>query len=115
MAVADLVGDEFERDEIRGPLAARGVQFTAMGPWSAGTAAVLLMDSAGNDGGAAGQTAFAAGGPGAVTDALIDAVRAYGGEVRTGAEVVSLIERGDRAAGVALASGEEIASRTVVS
>ena len=39
MAVADLVGEMFERDEVRGALAARAVQFTAMGPWTAGTAA----------------------------------------------------------------------------
>ncbi len=35
-----------------------------MGPWSAGTTNVFLTDSAGNDGGAAGQTVYARGGPG---------------------------------------------------
>ncbi len=54
MAVADLVGEWFTDDAVRAALAVRGTQFTAMGPWSAGTALVLLADSAGNDGGAAG-------------------------------------------------------------
>ena len=45
----------------RSPGAASGTR--AMGPWSAGTTAVLLADSAGNDGGAAGETVFAKGGP----------------------------------------------------
>ena len=42
MAVADFVGEWFESDAVRAALAARGTRFTAMGPWSAGTALVLL-------------------------------------------------------------------------
>ena len=71
MAVADFVAEAFETDALRAAIAARGIQYTAMGPWSAGTTAVLLADSAGNDGGAAGQTVFARGGPGALADALV--------------------------------------------
>jgi phytoene dehydrogenase-like protein len=115
MAVADLVGESFESDAIRGALATRGVQYAALGPWSAGSAAVFLFDSAGNSGGAAGTTAYARGGPGALTDALVSAVRAFGGEVRTSAEVVAVTERGGKATGVALAGGEEISARVVVS
>jgi phytoene dehydrogenase-like protein len=115
MAVADLVGDEFDRDEVRGALASRGVQFTAMGPWTAGTAAVLLMDSAGNDGGAPGQTVFARGGPGALASALASAARSNGAEIRTGAEVTAVTTREGRASGVVLAGGEEISASIVVS
>jgi phytoene dehydrogenase-like protein len=116
MPVADLVGERFERDEVSAAIAARGVQFTAMGPWTAGTAAVLLNDSAGNDGGAPGQTVFAAGGPAAVAEALARAARALGAEIRTGAEVASIATNADgRATGVTLAGGEEIAARAVVS
>jgi phytoene dehydrogenase-like protein len=115
MAVADLVGEAFETDALRGALAARGVQYAAMGPWSAGSASVLLFDSAGNDGGAVGQTVFARGGPGALTEALASAVRANGGELRTGAEVVAITDRDGRATGVALASGEELAAPAVIS
>jgi phytoene dehydrogenase-like protein len=114
MAVADFVGEAFEDDGLRAAIAARGVQLTAMGPWSAGTAGVLLADSAGNDGGAAGQTVFARGGPGAVTDALVSAVRATGGEVRTEAEVVAVGDRDGRVTRVVLASGQEIRSAVVV-
>ncbi len=64
MAIADFVAESFETDALQAAIAWRGVQYTAMGPWSAGTTAVLLADSAGNDGGAAGQTVFARGGPG---------------------------------------------------
>ena len=91
------------------PLAARGSLFTAMGPWSAGTALVLLADSAGNDGGAAGQTTFAKGGPAA----LARGARGRGGRGRRrgahrrgGVDAARPRRRGSP--GVALASGEEI-------
>ena len=61
MAVADFVAEAFETDALQAALAWRGVAYTAMGPWSASTAAVLLGDSAGNDGGAAGPTVYRRG------------------------------------------------------
>ena len=115
MAIADLVAEAFETDAVRAALAWRGVRYCSVGPWSAGTAAILLMDSAGNDGGAAGETVFARGGPGALADALLAAAQAADTEVRTGAEVIAISSRDGRATGVVLASGEEIAARAVVS
>src|SRR5207342_413008 len=96
MAIADFVAESFETDALRAAIAWRGVQYTAMGPWSAGTTAVLLADSAGNDGGAAGQTVFARGGPGAVSAALESAAREAGVEIRTGSEVVAINSREGR-------------------
>ena len=114
MAIADFVAESFESDAVQAAIAWRGVQYTAMGPWSAGTTAVLLADSAGNDGGAAGQTVFARGGPGALVTALEAAAREAGVEIRTGAEVVAITSSSGRATGVALASGEELTARAVV-
>ncbi len=114
MAIADFVAESFDTDAVRAAIAWRGVQYTAMGPWSAGTTAVLLTDAAGNDGGAAGQTVYARGGPGALVAALEGAARDAGVEIRTGAEVVAITSRDGRATGVALASGEEISARAVV-
>lgn len=113
MAVADLVGEWFTDDAVRAALAVRGTLFTAMGPWSAGTALVLLSDSAGNDGGAPGQTAFARGGPAALALALSRAARAAGAEVRTGAEVAQVLTRNGRIEGVELSTGEQITAPTV--
>jgi phytoene dehydrogenase-like protein len=115
MAVADFVGEAFQSDALRGAVAMRGVQYTAMGPWSAGTAAVLLSDSAGNDGGAAGQTVFARGGPGEVARALAEAVRRLGGEIQSSSEVAAVKSAGGRVSGVALTSGVELDARVVVS
>ena len=114
MAVADFVAESFETDALRAAIAWRGIQYTAMGPWSAGTTAVLLGDSAGNDGGAAGQTVFARGGPGALVKALESAAREAGVEIRTGAEVVAITSSDGRATGVVLADGDELSARAVV-
>jgi phytoene dehydrogenase-like protein len=115
MAVADFVGESFEADPVRATVAARAVQFTGLGAWSMGTTAVLLADSAGNDGGGAGQAVFAKGGPGAVADALAAAARAFGAELRTGADVVAITTDDGRVTGVALASGEEVRASIVAS
>jgi phytoene dehydrogenase-like protein len=115
MAVADLVQEVFEDEAIRGPLCTRGVLFTACGPWSAGTAAVLLNDSAGNDGGAAGTTVFARGGTRTLASALASAATSAGADIRTGVEVTGIRSRDGRVLGVTLADGTEIDAGLVVS
>jgi phytoene dehydrogenase-like protein len=115
MAVADFVAESFESDALRAALAWRGVRYGAVGPWSAGTAAMLLGDTAGNDGGAAGETVFARGGPGALAEALAAAAREAGATIRTSAPVVRITSRDGRATGVVLESGEEISAAAVVS
>src|SRR5690242_18926633 len=115
MAVADFVAEAFETDALRAAVAWRGVKYSFLGPWSAGSTAILLGDSAGTDGGAAGQTVFAVGGPGAVGDALAAAARAAGAQIRCNAPVASIATRDGRATGVVLASGDEIAADVVVS
>ena len=96
-------------------LATRGIRYTAMGPHMAGTSAVMLTDSAGNGGGAAGETVYARGGPGALAAALASAAREAGVEIRTGAEVIAIRDDHEAVTGVALADGEEIEAGIVVS
>ena len=115
MAVADFVAEAFETDALRAAIAWRGVRHSFLGPWSAGSTAILLGDSAGNDGGAAGQTVYAIGGPGAVSEALASAARAAGAEIRCGSRVSAIATREGAVTGVVLASGEEIAASTVIS
>ncbi|HEY3523291.1 MAG TPA: NAD(P)/FAD-dependent oxidoreductase [Candidatus Limnocylindrales bacterium] len=115
MAVADFVAESLQSDALRAAVAWRGVRNTSLGPWSAGTTLNLLQDAAGNDGGAAGETVFARGGPGALTQALASAARSFGAEIRTGAEVVEVVTNAaGQATGVRLASGEEIGGRAIV-
>jgi phytoene dehydrogenase-like protein len=114
MAVADLVGESFETERLRAAIAARGTWGMFAGPWSAGTGANLLFQTA-FDAHSAGPAAFVRGGPGALTAALAAAARRAGAEVRTDAEVARVLIRDGRAMGVVLASGEEIPARAVVS
>ena len=93
MAVADLVQEVFEEEAVRGPLSTRGVLFTACGPWSAGTAALFLNDSAGNDGGRRGPPCSRAGGRRRSPAALASAATSAGAEIRTGAEVTAIRSR----------------------
>ncbi len=115
MAVADLVAEVFDDEAVRGPLTTRGVLYTSTGPWAAGSAAVFLTDSAGNDGGAAGQSTIARGGSGALATALEASAMGNGVEIRTGAEVAEIRSRDGRVAGVTLADGETIDASLVVS
>jgi phytoene dehydrogenase-like protein len=113
--IADWLEDRLESETLRALVATRGIRYTTMGPRMAGTAAVLLTDSAGNDGGAAGETVLARGGPGALAAALEAAARAAGVTIRAATGVVRVIDRDGRATGVVLAAGEEIAARAIVS
>src|SRR3954467_1099328 len=115
MAVADLVQEVFESEAVRGPLASRGVLYTAMGAWATGTAAVFMSDAAGTDGGAAGTAVFPVGGTGALADALAQAAASFGVRVGPGADVVQIRNRGARAIGVTLADGQELNAPLIVS
>ncbi len=115
MAVRDLVEEWFESDALRAAIAARGVLYSALGPRAPGTTGVLLTDAASSNTGLAGEAVFARGGPQSVTNALAAAVRATGGEIRTAARVACIRRDGERAVGVALANGDELDARVVVS
>ncbi|MGC2674347.1 MAG: NAD(P)-binding protein, partial [Candidatus Acidiferrum sp.] len=71
MAVADFVSEFFETDLLRAVIAARGIFGTALGPWSAGSTAVLLLRAAA-DSHPVGSAAFPRGGLGSLTHALAD-------------------------------------------
>lgn len=115
MPVADFVAEAFTTDALRAAIATRGIQYAALGPWSAGTTALLLADSTGSDAGAAGHVVFARGGPGRLVRALEDAARSYGAVIRVGAEVSRVTTSNGTASGVILQSGEEITSSIVAS
>jgi phytoene dehydrogenase-like protein len=114
MSVGDLAGEWFESEPLRATIAAGGVLGSFLGPWSAGSAAVLLLLGAG-EGQPVANSWLARGGTGAVADALAAAAREHGVQIRTGADVVRIEVRNDAAAGAVLASGESVAARVVVS
>src|ERR1700686_5218682 len=107
MAVADLVAEWFDTELLRATIAARGIFGTNLGPWSAGSAMMLMLRTA-CDGEACGSAWFAQGGMGAVTQAMSAACREAGVEISTGAGVAQIRIKGGVATGVVLESGDEI-------
>ena len=118
MSAVDLAREYVSDEHLVSVLSWRAAIYNAVGPMSPGTGATLLFDGItgdGADGGAAGQTVVAIGGPGALAGALADAARGFGAEIRTGASVAAITERDGRVTGVALANGDEIAAPIVLS
>ena len=113
MAVADLVAEWFSTDVLQAAIAARGIFGTALGPWSAGTGAVLLFNAAA-DPAPGGSSVMVKGGAGALTQAMADAARGAGAEIRLNASVARIVVREGRAAGVVLEDGTEIAAQGVI-
>ncbi len=101
MCVADWLNERFATPWLVEGLAAPAVAATFMGPWSAGTAGLLLLREC-----AAGR--YLEGGPAALVTALGAAGRERGVEVRAGVPVERIRIASGRVAGVRLASGEEI-------
>ena len=118
MAVADLVAEFFDTEPLRATIAARGIFGTFLGPWSAGSALVLLLRAAADpssNSSPAGSVQFPAGGVGAITLAMAEAAKRAGAEIRTGEDVAEIRVKDGVATGVVLTSGEEISARAVVS
>jgi phytoene dehydrogenase-like protein len=114
MAVADLASEWFQSEPLRATIAAGGILGSFLGPWSAGSAAVLLMLGSG-EGQPVASGWLVAGGPGALSDALAKAALQAGVEIRTESAVAAIEARDGAVSGVTLASGESMTARAVVS
>jgi phytoene dehydrogenase-like protein len=112
MNVYDLVEESFASKLLQGAIAFDAVLGANFGPRSPGSALTLLYRLAAEHGAAA---ASAAGGVGAVTQAIAAAARGFGAELRTDAAVERILVRGDKACGVRLQGGEEIMAERVIS
>ncbi|CAN7680691.1 phytoene desaturase family protein [Rhizobium sp. LjRoot254] len=115
MSISDFLDEYFETDIIKAYLAISGIIGTALGPMSPGTAYVLLHHYMGEVDGSVGAWGYARGGMGAVTQALASSFQAAGGTIKTDAEVSKVIVKNGRAAGVTLATGEEVLGKLTIS
>src|SRR5262245_18239006 len=115
MSAVDFLDQWFETDVLKATMSASGIIGTFLGVRSPGTAYVLLHHYMGEIDGAFRSWGFARGGTGAISNAIADAARAAGVEIRTRAGVARITVKGGRATGVALANGDEIPSDLVLS
>jgi len=113
--VADLAGDFFESDAIKGLLSLEATLGVYLGPRSPNTVFNLLyrLSSFGKNG--LGGFYLPAGGMGSVAGALVKAATAAGATIRTSAPVAHLLIDKEVATGVVLESGEEIRAPIVAS
>src|ERR1700684_1531127 len=115
MSAADFLDEYFESEIVKAHFAGSSIIGTALGPRSPGTAYVLLHHYMGDIDNTVGAWGFARGGMGAVSNALGSSFEASGGTIRSAAPVAQILVRNGRAAGVALADGEEIRGALVIS
>jgi phytoene dehydrogenase-like protein len=115
-SATQFLGERFESEIVKATFGWHAINDSPYGPSTPGTADALLHDHAAEQaGGGSRSWGFVRGGIGSVTAAMAEAAREAGAEIRTSAEVERILVEGGRARGVALASGEQINSRTVLS
>jgi phytoene dehydrogenase-like protein len=115
MSATDFLRQWFETDPLIATMSASGIIGTFQGVQSPGTAYVLLHHYMGEIDGAFRAWGIPRGGTGGISNAIGDAARALGAEIRTEAPVARIDVRDGRAVGVVLESGEEIHATTVLS
>jgi phytoene dehydrogenase-like protein len=115
MSAVDFLDQWFETDVLKATMSASGIIGTFLGVRSPGTAYVLLHHYMGEIDGAYRSWGFAKGGTGAISNAIADAARHAGAEIRTGVSVGQIRTRGQRAVGVALDNGDELDADLVLS
>src|SRR5215211_5323462 len=115
MSAVDFLDQWFETDVLKATMSASGIIGTFLGVRSPGTAYVLLHHYMGEIDGAFRSWGLARGGTGAISNAIADAGRAVGAEIRTQAAVSRIIVRGNQAEGVVLANGDELSANLVLS
>jgi phytoene dehydrogenase-like protein len=115
MSAIDFLDQWFETDVLKATMSASGIIGTFLGVRSPGTAYVLLHHYMGEIDGAFRAWGFARGGTGAISNAIADAAREAGGEIRTEAPIAQIMVKNGRATGVVLGNGDEIYADVVSS
>lgn len=115
LSAAEFVEEWFETDVLKATLAASGIIGTSSGVRSPGTAYVLLHHYMGEINGQFRAWGLALGGTGAVSQAIAEAAREAGVEIRTEAAVAQIIAKNGKARGVVLANGDELYASVISS
>jgi phytoene dehydrogenase-like protein len=115
MSAVDFLDQWFETDVLKATMSASGIIGTFLGVRSPGTAYVLLHHYMGEIDGAFRSWGFARGGTGAISNAIGEAAREAGVEIRTETAVSKIIVKEDAVAGVVLSNGDYITADVVSS
>ncbi len=111
MSAREFTEEWFESEPLRAAIGALAIHGVTLGAYSAGTGFTLIHNWL-NRGGLAHRPSS---GGASITDALVAALRAGGGELRTSSAVERILVDRQQVQGVRVAGGEEIAASLVVS
>src|SRR2546423_2059077 len=115
MSAVDFLDQWFETDVLKATMSASGIIGTFLGVRSPGTAYVLLHHYMGEIDGAFRSWGLSRGGTGAISNAIADAAREAGAEIRTEAPIAKIILKKGEAKGVVLENGDELYADVVSS
>jgi phytoene dehydrogenase-like protein len=115
MSAVDFLDQWFETDVLKATMSASGIIGTFLGVRSPGTAYVLLHHYMGEIDGAFRSWGLARGGTGAISNAIADAAREAGAEIRTEAPIAKITVKDGQARGVVLENGDEILADVISS
>jgi phytoene dehydrogenase-like protein len=115
MSAADFLDQWFETDVLKATMSASGIIGTFLGVRSPGTAYVLLHHYMGEIDGAFRSWGLVRGGTGSISNAIANAAREAGAEIRTEVPIAKIIVENGQARGVALENGDEVRAHVVAS
>jgi phytoene dehydrogenase-like protein len=115
MSAVDFLDQWFETDVLKATMSASGIIGTFLGVRSPGTAYVLLHHYMGEIDGAFRSWGLSRGGTGAISNAIADAAREAGAEIRTEAPIAQIVVKNGQAKGVVLTNGDQIQADVVSS
>ena len=115
MSVRDYLEEYFESEVIKAHMAGSAIIGTALGPYSPGSAYVLLHHYMGEVDGNVGAWGYARGGMGSITQAMSKSLLANGGNIKAGSAVKNILIKNNRSYGLALENGDEIYADKIVS
>ena len=115
MSVRDYLEEYFESDVVKAHLAGSAIIGTALGPYSPGSAYVLLHHYMGEVDGTVGAWGYARGGMGSITQAMSKSFETSGGEIKAGSPVSNILIKNNRSYGLVLENGDEIYANKIVS
>jgi phytoene dehydrogenase-like protein len=115
MSAVDFLDQWFETDVLKATMSASGIIGTFLGVRSPGTAYVLLHHYMGEIDGAFRSWGLSRGGTGAISNAIADAARKAGVEIRASTAVSKIIVKDGTAVGVVLENGDYLTANVVSS
>ena len=115
MSVRDYLEEYFESDVVKAHMAGSAIIGTALGPYSPGSAYVLLHHYMGEVDGTVGAWGYSRGGMGSITKAMAASLKASGGDIIAGSPVTKILIKNNRSHGVVLENGDEIFADKLVS